>query len=190
MNTNVEITDITRDEILGLLTDFAKQRPGLQFCNYGDHASYNSELRSITKDLKDAKFLIHWVDHTKVPVPVLLESFRAYSGRLSLVCKNGKFALEYCAGQYFPTEYRRAVCAVCAAALWDYTRTSCMPPRMFRVNGKTSFANLDDAKAYAKGLEPAIVEIDEVYNGLHGGDWIHKHFRKLFGLGIQRRWFD
>jgi hypothetical protein len=32
------------------------------------------------------------------------------------------WALDYCTGQYWPTEYRAAVCAVCASALWDYYR--------------------------------------------------------------------
>lgn len=30
--------------------------------------------------------------------------------------------IDYCTGQYFPTEYRRAVCRVLASALWAHTR--------------------------------------------------------------------
>ncbi len=36
-------------------------------------------------------------------------------------------AVDYCTGQYFPIEYRRAACAVLAAALWDYYRAD-IPP--------------------------------------------------------------
>jgi hypothetical protein len=32
--------------------------------------------------------------------------------------------VDYCTGQYFPTEYRRAVCSVLSSALWDYFRTN------------------------------------------------------------------
>jgi hypothetical protein len=30
--------------------------------------------------------------------------------------------IDYCTGQYFPTEYRKAVCAVLASALWTRHR--------------------------------------------------------------------
>lgn len=36
--------------------------------------------------------------------------------------KEGAARLEYCTGQYYPTEYRRAVCAVLASALWHHYR--------------------------------------------------------------------
>ena len=37
------------------------------------------------------------------------------------------FIIDYCTGQYFPTEYRRAVCAVLASAIWSWKRDQCMP---------------------------------------------------------------
>ena len=37
------------------------------------------------------------------------------------------FAVDYCTGQYFPTEYRRAVCAVLSSAIWAWTSAHCMP---------------------------------------------------------------
>jgi hypothetical protein len=43
---------------------------------------------------------------------------RAFSGRLSW---DGA-KLDYCTGQYWPTEYRAAACAVLASALWTYWR--------------------------------------------------------------------
>src|SRR5208282_1873377 len=50
---------------------------------------------------------------------------RAYSGRLEIrEMINGTIRIEYCTGQYWPTEYRRAVCAILAYALWDHRRES------------------------------------------------------------------
>jgi hypothetical protein len=37
------------------------------------------------------------------------------------------FAVDYCTGQYWPTEYRKAACAVLSQAIWNWTRTQCMP---------------------------------------------------------------
>jgi hypothetical protein len=38
-----------------------------------------------------------------------------------------KQRLDYCTGQYWPTEYRRAACAVLASALWAYQRDNLKP---------------------------------------------------------------
>jgi hypothetical protein len=37
------------------------------------------------------------------------------------------FAVDYCTGQYFPTEYRKAACAVLSQAIWAWTSAHCMP---------------------------------------------------------------
>ena len=109
-----------KQTIIDSLTRFARQRPGLEFGNYGDVASYRSELRGITRDLAHARVLLRAVELAGgLDVETLKGGFRAYSGRLTL---NADGTLDYCKGQYWPTEYRRAVCAVCASALWDYYR--------------------------------------------------------------------
>ena len=113
--------EITKDEIVALLDRFNRQRPGLEFGNYGDVSAYRAELRGIARDKREADKLLCAVARSGMPVETLREGFRAYSGRLSLgTDSKGKPCLEYCTGQYFPTEYRRAVAAVCAAALWEY----------------------------------------------------------------------
>jgi hypothetical protein len=38
-----------------------------------------------------------------------------------------KIRIHYTTGQYYPTEYRRAVASVAASALWDYVREHSMP---------------------------------------------------------------
>lgn len=116
---------ITRETLLDMLRAFAEQRPGLEFANYGDVSAYRSEQRSVTKDLHQARELLRAVElRSGIDAAAILTAMReAYSGRLSLATDSkGNPCLDYCTGQYFPTEFRRAVCAVCASALWHYNR--------------------------------------------------------------------
>jgi hypothetical protein len=132
---------LTRDDILTALEHWIKQRPGVEFCNYADVANYRSEQRRITRQLHDARTLlaaVRW--RASIDVPQLKEAFRAYSGRLTLRevteprrtgvdgLQTPACRLEYCTGQYWPTEYRAAVCAVLASALWDHMRASMPTP--------------------------------------------------------------
>lgn len=107
-----------KERITGAIRAFIRQRPGLEPGNYGDRYSYRQEARSITRDLKQAEKLLKQVELSSITADELRAGFRAYSGRLSW---DGS-RLDYCTGQYFPTEFRAAACAVCAAALWDYHR--------------------------------------------------------------------
>lgn len=69
--------------------------------------------------------------------------------------------LDYCTGQYWPTEYRKAAAAVLAGAL-RYAARDNMP---LDVDGTpTKLAN--------------------------AGEWLRNHFRREFGSKIQRRWFN
>ena len=111
-----------RDHILGELAAFAASRPRLEYGNYGDRASYRAEVRGITKDLHHARALLTAARLSGVTEAQLVTAFRAFSGRLSW---DGK-RLDYCTGQYYPTEYRKAVCAVLACALWNYFREDCL----------------------------------------------------------------
>lgn len=108
----------SRNAILDALWAWIRQRPGLDFRDYGEVSSYRAELRSITQDLHDARTLLRAIELSSMTADTLKGGFRAYSGRLEW--KGGK--VEYCTGQYWPTEYRRVVCAVAASALWDYHR--------------------------------------------------------------------
>ena len=101
-----------------LLEAWIRQRPGLEPGNYGDWASYRSEARSIQADRADA-FELLAVAAVECSSEALAEGFRAYSGRLTLDHRPEGWRLDYCTGQYWPTEYRKAACAVLASALWD-----------------------------------------------------------------------
>ena len=56
------MTDLTKSELLRALRAFARQRPGLEFANYGDWRSYNQEAASITRDLAHAQTLLRAVE--------------------------------------------------------------------------------------------------------------------------------
>jgi hypothetical protein len=118
MTTTTTTTD-ERTAILNALRAWVAQRPGLEFGNYGDVAAYREEQRDIARDKKHAEILLNAVKwRTSITADDLKAAFRAYSGRLSW---NGE-RLDYCTGQYWPTEYRRAACAGLAAAQWGYLR--------------------------------------------------------------------
>lgn len=108
--------------IIKALRKFAAQRSGLEYGNYGDIRFYDAEKRAITRDLADAKILISAVEESAMTAEQLIAGFSAYQGRLAITVEGDDVRLEYTVGQYFPVEYRRAVCAVCAMALWDYYR--------------------------------------------------------------------
>lgn len=111
---------ITRETLLSMLGRFARQRPGLEFGNYGDVAAYRAEMRSIGKDLSDARVLLSAVESSSMPVETLLDQLHH---RLTLIERpDGRFELDYCVGQYWCTEYRPAVCRALADALWCYHR--------------------------------------------------------------------
>ena len=113
----------TTQPILDLLERFINQRPGFEWANYGSASSYRQDYSTSLKDKHDALTLLRWVRGSQMDLDTLKGGFRAFSGRLTLEEKgNGVYHLSYCTGQYFPTEYRAAACAVLAAALWDYYR--------------------------------------------------------------------
>jgi hypothetical protein len=88
---------------------------------------------------------------------------------------------DYCTGQYFPTEYRKAACAVLAAALWYWTRELCMP----------SGANRDGDRYWLDGVKQTG---GTTHTGrgdfVSAGDWLRAHFRQQFGRGIASRYFN
>lgn len=155
-------------EILAALRKFARQRPGLEFGNYGDVAAYRAESRDITRDLSHALALLRRVELCpSITAQNIIDAAKhAYSGRLSIEVTPLRVKVNYCTGQYFPTEYRRAVCAVAASVLWDWVRDKAMPE-----------------PEHKNGDAPT-------YRGLSAGDWLRRYFRREFGRGIASRWFN
>ena len=160
--------------ILDALSAFASSRPGMEPGNYGDWRAYRSEQRSVTRDLHQARTLlaaVRWRDSITAD-DILAAAKSAYSGRLEIKERNGGFAIDYCTGQYYPTEFRRAVCAVLAQALWYYTRDHAMPSAIVE-NGEKFYPHAGGKR-----------------NTQSGGDWLRTHFKREFGNTIARRWFD
>ena len=164
-----------RELILANLDAFVRQRSGLDAREYDSFQSARAEQRSITRDLHDYRTLraaVQWRDG--IDAAALKEAFRAFSGRLTW---DGK-RMDYCAGQYFPTEYRKAACAVLASALWDYTRDKAMP----EPSGKLT-------TTHGKGAFAFTMEHDNV-DGLSPGDWLRRYFRRELGRGLAARYFN
>ncbi len=160
---------VDKSTILAALDAFIRQRPGLEFGNYGDVSSYRSEVRSIGKDLQHARALINYVAwHDSITADMILNA--AQSGRLSIVVDGNKVRVDYCTGQYWPTEYRPAVCRLLSSVIWDYWWAYCMPEGVIVHNSETG-------------------ETFKRYQGLRAGDWLRKNAVREFGTSIARRWF-
>ena len=119
----------TKETYLAALFKFVGQRPGLEFGNYGSAVAYRSEMRRITRQRHDFRRLANEVELASgISAENIVSAARsAFSGRLTFVEKGDKVAVDYCAGQYFPIEYRAAACAVLVSALWHYYRSD-IPP--------------------------------------------------------------
>ena len=108
--------------IIAALRKWIAQRPGLEFGNYGDVSAYRSEMRSITRDLQDARAMINYVAwHDSITADMILEA-ADNGGRLTMAADGDKVTIDYVTGQYWPTEYRRAVCALMARVIWYWLR--------------------------------------------------------------------
>ena len=152
-----------KHEIIHALRKFINQRSGMDWRDYGDAASYRAEQRGIMRDGKEARQLLRDVElRDSVTADMIIDASKlAFSGRLSIVHRDdGAVGVDYCTGQYFPTEYRKAVCAVCACLLWDY----------MRVNYGAGFAR--SAGRPVTGSE------------------LRAQFRREYGRGIASRWFN
>ena len=113
-----------KSTIIAALRKWINQRPGLEFGNYGDVSAYRSELRSITRDLQHARAMVNYVAwHDSITAEMILHA--AGSGRLTLTADGDKVRIDYVTGQYWPTEYRRAVCHLMSSVIWAWLRENC-----------------------------------------------------------------
>ena len=109
---------MNKQDILSSLRKHISGRSGIDFRNYGDRASAMEDYRKILRHGEQARAMLRAVELRESITANMLESAfqRAYSGRLSITEKG----CDYCAGQYYATEYRAAACAVLATALRNY----------------------------------------------------------------------
>ena len=112
-----------KTNIIQALRSWVAQRPGLEFGNYGDWSAYRAEVRSIGKDLQHARKLIDYVAwHDSISAEMILDA--AKSGRLSIKVEGDNVSINYCTGQYWPTEYRPAVCRLLSSVIWYWMRAN------------------------------------------------------------------
>lgn len=119
---------MNKQNLIDTIATFAAQRPNLEPENYisdwrdaEGRANYRRESRRITKDLHHARALLGYIARRdSITAADLIEAARhAYSGRLEIKQTLEGYRVDYCTGQYFPTEYRRAVACVLSSAIWQ-----------------------------------------------------------------------
>ena len=113
------MTTPNKQLLIQLLTTWVHQRPGLEAWNYTS-LTYRAEIRSIGRQLSDARTLLRAVEGSGITAEAIVE--RLKTGRLNL--RDSGEELDYCTGSYWPTEYRAAACRVCSDLLWAYIRES------------------------------------------------------------------
>ena len=137
-----------KNEIINALYTFANKRPGLDPRNYirdyrdsEGRATYRAEVRSITRDLHHSRALLRRVELSGITAAEIITASReAFSGRLTITATDeGVVKIDYCTGQYFPTEYRKAIASVCARALWNYWREDSKPADGIRQLARREF---------------------------------------------------
>jgi hypothetical protein len=104
-----------KSQLLHALRAFIAQRPGIEPGNYGSWADYRQESREVTEDRHHAEIMLRHCELSGITAEQILAQ-----ARYRMTIENGR--IDYCTGQYFPTEYRKAVCRLLASALWDYWR--------------------------------------------------------------------
>ena len=97
---------------------YAAQNPGLEYGNYASgwndksgRAAYYSESRQITKDWHRVCATVRTL-YNVTEADILEASRGAFSGRLQVTREGDKIKIDYCTGQYWPTEYRKACASV------------------------------------------------------------------------------
>ena len=120
---------VKKQTIIDALNRWVSQRPGLDYGYYGDVSSYRAEVRSIGKDLQHARALINYVAwHDSITAEMILKA-ADNGGRLSFVVRDyGTVTIDYCTGQYWPTEYRAAACRLLSSVIWYWLRDNMLDP--------------------------------------------------------------
>ena len=118
---------MNKTDIIEALRKFISKRSGIDFRNYWDGnrvesmANFLSDYRPMMQDGRDARAMLKKIEATDgITATDLIEATSAFSGRLKFEKLKGKVVVDYTTGQYFPTEYRKAACAVLKRALMDY----------------------------------------------------------------------
>ena len=114
-----------KQNIINALEAWVDQKPCLSFADYGDNKYYQQDYRGILQAKHDFYTILRQVElRDSLTADDLIKGFDSFSGRLSIAEDDDQnIKLDYCTGQYWPTEYRSAACAVVASALWAFWRS-------------------------------------------------------------------
>lgn len=118
-------------QALRMLASYAAKNPCLDFRDYcsdyrdtNGRAAYFSESRSITNDLRRVREALLTAYYAGVTDDDLIECSKGE--RLTIERTAGGFDLDYCVGQYWPTEYRGAVARLLNRATHKAARRNLM----------------------------------------------------------------
>ena len=160
-----------KQKLIETLDAFVNQRPGLDPRDYGDWHLYRRESAEITRDMHDYYDVRNAIARRDsiTAEDIIKASAHAFSGRLTINDISAhyddgsvypSFSISYCAGQYMPTEYRKAATAVLAAAWWASTREDC----------------------------PIEYDSGQSFEDSPGG-WMHKQAKQTFRRRVQQGYF-
>lgn len=109
-----------KQAIIDALYVFLHKRPGFDPANY-DAASYRADTRRVARQLREARQLLRAVElRPSITAEDIMRE--AQGGRLDITDTPAGVRIDYCAGQYYCTEYRAAVARLLAGVLWDRAR--------------------------------------------------------------------
>lgn len=140
MTTTTE-TKVSKQAVCNALLKFINQRSGIEGANYGgSREAFMADYRPILRHGVHARRMLRYVELSGITAEALIEASRAYSGRLQFIIRDDGFVgVDYTTGQYFPTEYRNAACAVLTTAIWDHWRDDCKTGDEIRKRARREF---------------------------------------------------
>lgn len=101
------------------LSEFAARRPKFDFANYGDVKPYRADVRGATRDLHAVRELVRVARYLCTDDEILVAARNSRVTLEPFANDNGAgYRVSYCAGQYYPVEYRAGVARVLATAIW------------------------------------------------------------------------
>jgi hypothetical protein len=98
------------------LVAFAAQNPGFEPGNYANKRCWDGDVRPVQKQFRDFKKALSYAP------PLTDADLIDAAGNDRLVYDATKAEWDYCAGQYFPVEFRRAALRVLERAIYISNR--------------------------------------------------------------------
>jgi hypothetical protein len=121
------IETATKENLVEIIRRFIAQRSGIDRRNYHSDwrdtagaAAFMADYREILRDGRDARRLLEYVAGRDGITAERILSTSSGNRRLEWIFRGEEIGLDYCTGQYFPTEYRAAACSMLSGLVWRY----------------------------------------------------------------------